>query len=449
MSTVLDDTETRTPVPADFPVSESDQLRNVTLFGINTGLMFLGSSVLNVGRFHAAVCKALGASDTVSNLPWSAYLVMAASPLIVACVFPQVSLLKRVLVVCYSLLATMGGLVAVSIVLPLPNSVKIAAIILQGAVTGAALTTVTMFLFEVIGRGAEPAKRGRALSLGYGRGPILGLVAALSLQLCLDGRSFGLTLPSPIPSPWNFALPFAAAVPIMGLAAWLATLFVIPTEEHEPARRPFFSSVFGGVGDFVANRWLLLTFIIGVISFWGFSIGNNMTLYTKEVLGVPPQKLVGYQLALRFGFKIAAGLCLGALLTRSGPRATMLVTALCAAAGIAWAMIVPGYWFLLGFGLLGAGELFGVYMTNYILSCSSKARTRSNMGFASLTMLPAAPAGAILGAISDYFGSAYTRAFGFRLSFAVALGFMALVILLIPFLPAHPERQAEPETISP
>lgn len=111
-------------------------------------------------------------------------------------------------------------------------------------------------------------------------------------------------------------------------------------------------------------------------------------------------------------------------------------------------MIVPGYWFLLGFSLLGAGELFGVYMTNYILSCSSKARTRSNMGFASLTMLPTAPAGAILGALSDYFGSAYTRASGFRLSFAVALGFMALVILLIPFLPAHPERQAEPETIS-
>ena len=114
----------------------------------------------------------------------------------------------------------------------------------------------------------------------------------------------------------------------------------------------------------------------------------------------------------------------------------MLVTALCAAAEIAWAMIVPGYWLLLGFGLLGAGELFGVYMTNYILSCSSKARTRSKMGFASLTMLPAAPAGAILGAISDYFCLVYTCAFGFRLSFAVALGFMALVILLIPSCPA-------------
>lgn len=444
MTTVLDDAPALQPLPTDFPVSESDQLRNVMLFGINTGLMFLGSSVLNVGRFHATVCKALGASDTVSNLPWSAYLVMAASPSIVACLFPQVSLLKRVLVICYSLLAGVAGLTALALILPVPNTFKIVSVILQGAVTGAALTTVTMFLFEVLDRGAESSHRGRALSLGYGRGPILGLVAALSLQLCLDGKSFGITL-APVAYPWNFALPFAAAVPIMGLAAWLATHFTIPVSDNEPSRRPFVSSMFGGVGDFVANRWLLLTFIIGVLSFWGFSIGNNMTLYTKEVLGVPPQKLVGYQLALRFGFKIVAGLCLGALLTRSGPRATMLATALCATSGIVWAMVVPGYWFLLSFGLLGAGELFGVYMTNYILSCSSKARTRSNMGFASLTMLPAAPAGALLGAISDYFGSAYNRAFGFRLSFAAALVFMGLVILLIPILPAHPQRQAEPE----
>ena len=445
MTTALDEAETLPLPPAVFPVSESDQLRNVMLFGINTGLMFLGSSVLNVGRFHATVCKALGAPDWVCNLPWCAYLIMAAAPLVIASLFPQVSLLKRVLVVCYSLLAAMAAIVAVSLLLPIPDSLKIATVVLQGAVTGACLTTVTMFMFEVIGRGAEESKRGRALSLGYGRGPILGLVAALTLQLCLDGKSFGISLPGPIPSPWNFAIPFIAAVPIMGLAAWFATLFVIPVEEFEPARKPFFSSIFGGVGDFVSNRWLLLTFIIGVISFWGFSIGQNMTLYTKEVIGVPPHKLVGYQLALRFSFKMAAGMCLGALLTRWGPRATMMVTALCAASGIAWAMIAPGYWFLLGFGLLGAGELFGVYMTNYILSCSSKARTRNNMGFASLTMLPAAPAGAVLGAISHYYGKMYDHAFGFQLSFAVALGFMLLVLLLTPLLPAHPDRQAEPD----
>ena len=446
MTTDLDEAESVPPVPAEFPVSERDQLRNVILFGVNTGLMFLGSAVLNVGRVHAPVCKYLGASDLVCNLPSSAYLLMAASPLVVSCLFPQVSLLKRILVVCYTSVAAMTGLVAILLVSSAPNSVKIAAMILQGAVTGACLTTVTMFLFEMLSRGTEESKRGRALSLGYGRGPILGLLAALLLQLCLDGKSFGISLPAPIPYPWKFALPFAAAVPIMGLAGWLSTLFVIPVELNEPGRKPFISSMFGGVGDFVANRSLLLTFIIGVISFWCFSIGQNMTLYTKEVIGVPAETLVGYQLALRFGFKMAAGLCLGALLTRWGPRSTMLITAVCAMSGVAWAMVAPGYWFMLGFGLLGAGELFSVYLTNYILSCSSKARTRSNMGFASLTMLPAAPAGACLGAISDYFGQT-DRAFGFRLSFGVALGFMVIALILTMLLPSHPERQPEPEIV--
>lgn len=123
----------------------------------------------------------------------------------------------------------------------------------------------------------------------------------------------------------------------------------------------------------------------------------------------------------------------------------MMVTAFCAAAGIAWAMLVPGYWFMLGFGLLGAGELHSIYLTNYILSCSSEARTRNNMGFASLTMLPAAPAGAFLGYLADHYGAVYTKSFGFQLSFAVALGFMGLVLLITPLLPAHPERQPEPK----
>ena len=37
-------------------------------------------------------------------------------------------------------------------------------------------------------------------------------------------------------------------------------------------------------------------------------------------------------------------------------------------------MLVPGPWFLLAFGLLGAGELYGVYFPNYILCCSPKAQ---------------------------------------------------------------------------
>src|SRR6478752_5066644 len=97
MTTALDEPETLPVPPAEFPISERDQLRNVMLFGINTGLMFLGSSVLNVGPYQATVCKKLGAPDWICNLPWCAYLVMAAAPLVIANLFPQVSRLKQVL----------------------------------------------------------------------------------------------------------------------------------------------------------------------------------------------------------------------------------------------------------------------------------------------------------------------------------------------------------------
>ena len=443
MSATSNETEMASPAVGDFPVSERDQDRNVLLFGAVTALFYLSSSVLLVGRLQAALCKSLGASDTVSNLPGSAYLVMAASPLFVACIFPQVALLKRILVICYSLLTLMGALVVLALVLPIENDIKIVIVVLQGAVTGATLTTATMFLFEVISRGAVESKRGRALSLGYGRGPILGFLAALSLQLFLDGKSFGVTI-TPIPPPWNFAIPFAFSVPVMALSAWLCTKFVIAPVAVEHTRQPFFSSVFGGLGEFLRDRVLLMITIIGILSFWGFSIGDNMTLYTKEVLGVAPEKLVGYQLALRFAFKIASGLCMGWLLTRTSPRATMMATALFGFIGIVWAMVATGNWFLLSFGLFGAGELFGVYMSNYVLSASSKAHTRRNMGFTSLMMFTAAPAGALFGKISDHYGEIYSRATGFRLSFAAALAFMGLVIVLNFFVPAKPHPPEEP-----
>ena len=81
---------------------------------------------------------------------------------------------------------------------------------------------------------------------------------------------------------------------------------------------------------------------------------------------------------------------------------------------------MPGAWFLLSFGLLGAGELFGIYVTNYVLCCSTQSETRRNMGFAAMMLFPAAPAGAVFGRISDYFGQAYSRTIGLRLSFAAA-----------------------------
>jgi MFS family permease len=445
MSTVMEASPEAMPPPPAFPVNEADQRRNVLLFGAATALTLLGSPVLNVGRLHAPICRALGASDTVANLPGSAYLVMAASPLVIACLYPQVALLKRVLVIAYSLVAVSCGLVAASFLMPISNDLKIAGVVLQAIVTGGCLTTTTMFLFEMISRGAEPDKRSRALSLGYGVGPALGLCSALALQLWLNGNVFGLEIGKAGP-PWNFALPFLVTVPVMGLAAWLSSRFVIAHPAEEPPRGPLLSSTFGQLGDFLRNRILFLTFLVGVISFWGVLIGGNMTLFTKESMGVEPQSMVGYQLAMRYGCKIVAGTLMGFVLARQGPRNTMLFTGMFAVAGIAWAIFARGYPYLIGFGLLGAGELFSVYHANYLLTASIPSQTRRNMGFASLTMLPAAPAPTLFGAISDHFGKAYTKTFGFQLSLAVALGFMVLTLVLTLLLPRDPKPVSSEET---
>src|SRR5262245_29839852 len=100
------------------PLDERAQSRNLLLFGVNTGLFYLASPVLLVGRVQATLCQELGASDTVANLPGSAYLVLSVMPAIVAWMFPQAALLKRVLVVCYALLAFTDALVAALLLLP-------------------------------------------------------------------------------------------------------------------------------------------------------------------------------------------------------------------------------------------------------------------------------------------------------------------------------------------
>ena len=72
------------------------------------------------------------------------------------------------------------------------------------------------------------------------------------------------------------------------------------------------------------------------------SILPSVVLYTKQAIGEEPQMYVGYQLALRFGFKMAAGLLLVWLLVRTHPRAGLTATVFLALAGLAWALLMPG-----------------------------------------------------------------------------------------------------------
>jgi len=83
-------------------------------------------------------------------------------------------------------------------------------------------------------------------------------------------------------------------------------------------------------------------------------------------------------LALRFGGKIVAGIALGMILSRFGPRATLMTGLGAAAAAVIWAMTMPGTPYLAAFALLGGAELACVYFTSYCVT-ASPPQTSSRM----------------------------------------------------------------------
>ena len=133
-------------------------------------------------------------------------------------------------------------------------------------------------------------------------------------------------------------------------------------------------------------------------------IMNNMSLYAREALGEAPEKYAGIQLALRFGFKCLVGFGLGRLVTRVHARASLVATTSLCLAGVAWALFVPGKWYLLGFGLLGGGELFYVYYLNFIVSCSKPERMRENTAYTNLITVLIGIMPIVFGLLSDRFG---------------------------------------------
>jgi predicted MFS family arabinose efflux permease len=220
----------------------------------------------------------------------------------------------------------------------------------------------------------------------------------------------------------------------MGLAAFLSTRFIVPLPQVEAARQPLLAGVFGGLGDFFRTRLTRRAAIAMILVCSGYIVLTNITLYTEEATGELAEKYVGLQLALRFGFKIVGGLILGWLLTRTYPRMGMLVTGAFCLASVVWVLSVPGKWFLLSFGLMGVGELFGVYYPNYILSCSPKSKMRRNMSFNSMLNMPSALVAVFYGFLADHVGM--------RASFLTSIVLLVATLLLVQLgLPARPRPQ--------
>jgi hypothetical protein len=448
--------------PADCPLSPRQQTRNILLLTANWSLIYLASPVTYVGVLQASLCERLGVDARVANLPAAVALFATALPILVAWCFPRVRQLRWVMVASYATAALSGALVAGSLLVPRPAGVAasvvvVPALLVHAMVIGSAIGVAVNNHWEVLGRGVAASRRGPALALVFSAGPVLAVVGSVGAQLILAGRFNGFTVPAfklfghafagfrvpdlhgfDLEYPWNFAILFGASMPVLGLAALLSAGIVIPQPQSEAPRQPFFQGVFGGFGDFLSYRLILITTIAYILVYSGFMIISNVNLYTREAIGEAPEKYAGLQLCLRFACKIAAGFCFGWLLAWTNPKTLLVMTAGVVATGVAWALFAPGFLFLLSFGVLGAGELFGVYYPNYILGCTASSELRRNTALTSFITVPVGFAGIFYGTIANLVGER-NKTLGFQASFVasilITLSAMLLVLIALPGRP--------------
>ena len=86
---------------------------------------------------------------------------------------------------------------------------------------------------------------------------------------------------------------------------------------------------------------------------------------------------------------------------------------------------------------MGAGELWGVYYPNYVVTASAKSRIRRNMSIVILLYMPQGFGPVLFGRIAD--------GWGLRASFYAAGGVLAATLLFVQLmLPARPRpRQSD------
>ncbi len=415
------------------PTAEMDRY-NGRIFLLSYLLIYLAAPVMYVGVVQAALCDKLGASATVSNLPFAAYQFGQLAPLFFAWLVPQRherSAVGGAAVAISVLLAS----VSVTLLPPIPNAFRIAVVILQGLMQGLLTSSLQVFMFQCLNRGSSLEGRARALQRTFTLGPIFAVMGSLGAQFVLDART------SFLPYPHDFALMYGASASCMAGVAWLSFRYRLLAVEDEP-RQHLLTYLAASASAYTAIRGLVLLWLAYLL--WNCTLGAvaNLSLYTREAVGRDPKDLSGLIMAIRFGCKSAGGYLLGTLAVRYGLRASVLTTIAFFAAGMTWAWVAPGYSYLLAFGLLGAGELGGAYIPNLGLALSPLVAGARNMSILTL----ATPTSSFAPALHGWF----TDRFGFRASFlfglATALAALAMVLKIPAVKPAPPaEVPGEPE----
>jgi hypothetical protein len=393
--------------------------RNGGIFLVSWVLIFLAAPVVYVDVVQAGLCSKLGAGPIVANLPAAALRLGNFAPFFVSWLIPH-RLVRGVVVAAYSATALLLAGIAALLVAPVPDSVRIAAVIGEGLVQGLSSSIAFIYMWQCLKRGTSLAGRTRAFKLTFTAGPLAALAGSVGTQLVLGGGIPGLRFPK------DFALLYLFGSLCFGTVAAAASHYRL-TPLEEDARPSFGRYLAQGLRSYLGERTLVVLWI-AYLFWWVASNGMaNLSLYTTAAVGRAPAEMSGIILALRFGFKAAAGYGLGVLALRRGMRAPLVATACLVGAGSLWAWVAPGYAYLGAFGLMGAGELGGAYFPNYLMAFAPTASSAVHLSLLHLVN-PASSIGPVL-------HGALTEAFGFRASFMLGIASAVVALLLVRRLP--------------
>lgn len=457
------------------PLDAAQQRKNLLLFACSIFLTnYLTAPVLYIGMTQGVLLEKLNFSQLDRNLPGSVYFACVVAPVFLVWYFCKVRQLKTVLISCQLISGLAVGLVGAVLwlaKLPEMRQLVFATVLLQAVAAGAAGTAGIALLWEALGRGVSAERRGLALSLAFGIGPFLAFGASLVSQLLIHGQVatpwFDTVSGSWAwrmrqweidnwPFPQNFAVLHFLVLPMLLGTAVVSSRFTIPLPAVEASRPPLWEGVFGGLRNFVRSPVLRWAGICTILGYAANLIPTNLNQNTLVAMGVKPEAMAGYQMAIRFLCKGVAGLCIGWLVARYQARIGMIATIGLFAATLLWAMFAQGNWYLFTFGLFGGGELLGAYAPNYILSASPPREFRRNMVLANLLYAPTSLYGVLFGVMGNRITAAYAAQVEageitqlavlsnvYQSTFAVCLGFLiAALVIALCILPSRPEASA-------
>jgi MFS family permease len=317
-------------------------------------------------------------------------------------------------------------MVFLALALPAPSELRIAAVVLQGLLQGLSASTSFVFMQQCLRRGSSEGGVARTLQRTFSVTPFAAVAGSLGAQFLLSPG-----LPA-FPYPWDFALIYLIAIPCSVCIALTARRFRLePLPERH--REPFFAFLFSSARSYfreprLASAW-------GAYVLWYISLGitANLALFAREAIGRDPADFSGWTMAIRFGGKAIGGYALGWIAVRAGLRGGALGSIALLALGSVWAWVTPGIGYLFAFAIIGAGELGGAYLPNYVGSLSAPSESTRNFAIVMLATPASSFAPVLHGALTDRYG------FPASFSFAILTALMALWLIYRVRVPKQPE----------